>query len=146
MSSSSNSPKFYVYSTGANRALRIYSDNTNYNPSSPSSYSGSYVTSNNQIMLSMSGSKVVVDEPVSSENKTLVIYPNPVERGATFTIELPDNMVAARVEVFNAQGACVYKGQGSGNFEMSCDRMTSGLYIVRISDGNNILYGKVVVQ
>ena len=146
VSSSSNSPKFYVYSTGANRALRIYSDNTNYNPSSPSSYSGSYVTSNNQIMLSMSGSKVVVDEPVSNENKTLVIYPNPVERGATFTIELPDNMVAARVEVFNAQGACVYKGQGSGNFEMSCDRMTSGLYIVRISDGNNILYGKVVVQ
>ena len=146
VSSSSNSPKFYVYSTGANRALRIYSDNTNYNPSSPSSYSGSYVTSNNQIMLSMSGSKVVVDEPVSSENKTLVIYPNPVERGATFTIELPDNMVAARVEVFNAQGACVYKGQGSGNFEMSCDWMTSGLYIVRISDGNNILYGKVVVQ
>ena len=146
VSSSSNSPKFYVYSTGANRALRIYSDNTNYNPSSPSSYSGSYVTSNNQIMLSMSGSKVVVDEPVSNENKTLVIYPNPVERGATFTIKLPDNMVAARVEVFNAQGACVYKGQGSGNFEMSCDWMTSGLYIVRISDGNNILYGKVVVQ
>ena len=146
VSSSSNSPKFYVYSTGANRALRVYSDNTNYNPSSPSSYSGSYVTSNNQVMLTMSGSKIVVDEPVSSENASLVIYPNPVERGATFTIELPDNMAAARVEVFNTQGVCVYKGQGNGNFAVSCDRMTSGLYIVRISDGNNVLYGKVIVQ
>ena len=146
VSSSSDSPKFYVYSTGANRALRVYSDNTNYNPSSPSSYSGSYVTSNNQVMLTMSGSKVMVDDSVSRESEMLVIYPNPVERGATFTIELPDNMAAARVEVFNTQGTCVYKGQGNGNFEMSCDQMTSGLYIVRISDGNNILYGKVVVQ
>ena len=53
VSSSSNSPKFYVYSTSANRAMRIYNDNTNYNPASPSSYSGTYVTSNNQVMLSM---------------------------------------------------------------------------------------------
>ena len=53
VSSSSNSPKFYVYSTSANRAMRIYSDNTNYNPASPSSYSGTYVTSNNQIQLAM---------------------------------------------------------------------------------------------
>jgi hypothetical protein len=147
VSSSSNSPKFYVYSTGANRALRIYSDNTNYNPSSPSSYSGSYVTSNNQIMLSMSGSKVVGNEPVAvSEDKVVVIYPNPVERGSNFTIELPDDMVAARVDVFNAQGACVYQGQGNGNVEVSCDKMTSGLYIIRISEGDKVLYGKVIVR
>ena len=148
VSSSSNSPKFYVYSTGANRALRIYSDNTNYNPSSPSSYNGTYVTSNNQVVLSMNGSKIVGDEPaeVVNENKIVVIYPNPVERGATFTIELPDDMKAARVEVFNTQGACVYQGQGNGNVEMSCDRMSSGLYIVRISDGKNVMYGKVIVR
>ena len=51
--SSSNSPQFYVYNTGANRALRIYSDGTNYDPSNSSSYSGTYVTSNNQIVLRM---------------------------------------------------------------------------------------------
>ena len=59
VSSSSNSPQFYVYSTGANRALRIYSDNTNYNPASPTSYSGTYITSNNQVMLTMSGGTTV---------------------------------------------------------------------------------------
>ena len=150
VSSSSNSPQFYVYSTRANRALRVYSDNTNYNPSSPSSYSGSYVTSNNQIMLTMSGAKVVGnDEPVesvSNENKTLVIYPNPVEKGATFTIEMPDNMANALVEVFNAQGVCVYQGQGNGNVDLSCGKMAAGIYIVRISDGDNTHYGRVVVK
>ena len=149
VSSSSNSPKFYVYSTGANRALRIYSDNTNYSPSSPSSYSGTYVTSNNQIMFTMSGSKMIENAPaevVGSENKTVVIYPNPVERGATFTVEVPENMTAARIEVFNTQGACVFQGQGNGNVEMPCDRLASGLYIVRISEGSNVQYGKVVVK
>ncbi len=63
VSSSSNSPKFYVYSTGGNRALRIYNDNTNYNPASPTSYSGSYVTSNNQIMLTMGGGSTPEPEP-----------------------------------------------------------------------------------
>ena len=145
--SSSNSPKFYVYSTGANRALRIYSDNTNYNPASPSGYSGSYVTSNNQVMLTMGSRKVFVDEPAEEvSEKMLVIYPNPVERGANFTIELPDDMTAARVEVFNTQGACVYQGQGNGNVEMSFDKMTSGLYIVRVSEGDKVYYGKLVVR
>ena len=150
VSSSSNSPQFYVYSTGANRALRIYSDNTNYSPSSPSSYSGTYVTSNNQIMLSMSGAKVVVNdepvEPVGNESKALVIYPNPVDRGANFTVELPDNMTSARVEVFNAQGVCVYQGQGNGNVDLSIDNLAAGMYIVRISDGDNVHYGRVVVR
>ena len=149
VSSSSNSPSFYVYSTGANRALRIYSDGTNYSPSSPSSYSGTYVTSNNQIMLGMTGRKIIGDEPAEVfgvEDKVLVIYPNPIERNATFTIELPDDMVAARVEVFNTHGACIYKGQANGNIEMSCDKMTSGIYVVRIIDGENVMYGKVIVK
>ena len=54
VSSSSNSPKFYVYSTNANRALRYYNDSSNPNPASPSSVSGSYVTSNNQITFTKS--------------------------------------------------------------------------------------------
>ena len=148
VSSSSNCPKFYVYSTGANRALRIYSDYTNYNPASPSSYSGTYVTSNNQVMLSMNGRNVLGDDSnVDSESKTIVIYPNPVEKGSMFTIELPNDMTVARVEVFNTQGACVYQGQGNGDIEMSSDKMTSGLYIVRMSDSEgHVYYGKLVVR
>ena len=43
---------FQTYSTNANRALYAYNDNTGaYNPASPSSITGSYSTSNNQIQL-----------------------------------------------------------------------------------------------
>ena len=85
VSSSSNSPKFYVYSTGANRALRIYNDNTNYNPASPNSYSGSYVTSNNQIIFSMSGAassgstEVLVVTPKTMSGFTYVVGNGPSE-------------------------------------------------------------------
>jgi len=75
VSSSSNSPQFYVYSTSANRALRIYSDNTNYNPASPTSYSGTYITSNNQVMLTMSGGGTTVN------NYTITATANPTAGG-----------------------------------------------------------------
>ena len=80
VSSSSNSPKFYVYSTSANRALRIYSDNTNYNPASPSSYSGTYVTTNNQVMLSMAGSG-----GATGSTEVLVVAPKTMS-GFTYTV------------------------------------------------------------
>ena len=69
VSSSNNSPKFYVYSTGANRALRIYSDGTNYTATSPGSYSGTYVTSNNQVTFTMN---------VSGNDASLAVSPNAV--------------------------------------------------------------------
>ena len=69
VSSSSNSPQFYVYSTGANRALRYYNDNTNPNPASPGSVSGTYVTSNNQVTFTMQ---------VGSASASLAVSPNAV--------------------------------------------------------------------
>ena len=149
VSSSSNSPQFYVYSTGANRALRIYSDRTNYNPASPSSYSGTYVTSNNQVMLTMGGNKILGnEEAVTTETKSIVVYPNPVERGLAATIVLPEGMTHAQYEVFSAQGACIVRGQGQGNIELPCnDRMTPGLYIIRVTDAEgNVYYDKLVVR
>ena len=43
-----------VYSANGNQALRIYSDGTNYDPSSPSGYSGTLMNVKNQIMLGIS--------------------------------------------------------------------------------------------
>jgi hypothetical protein len=40
-----------TYATSGNQAIRVFSDGTNYNPSSPSSYSGVLVQDKNQIML-----------------------------------------------------------------------------------------------
>ena len=49
VSSSSNSPKFYVYSTSGNTSLGKYNDNTDYNPASMST-SGTRAQTNNQVM------------------------------------------------------------------------------------------------
>ena len=52
VSSSSNAMRFYVYSTSANRALRVRNDNNAYSVGTSqqiSSYTGSYVTSNPQV-------------------------------------------------------------------------------------------------
>ena len=49
VSSSSNSPSFYTYSTGGNTALYLYNDNTNYAPASIAS-NGTRVTTNNQVI------------------------------------------------------------------------------------------------
>ncbi len=49
---SNNYPAFYVYSTGANRAMRVYNDDNAYSVNTSdaiSEYTGTYVTSNNQI-------------------------------------------------------------------------------------------------
>ena len=67
VSSSSNSPKFYVYSTSANRALYIYNDNNNFNPVSATSNSGTQVTSNNQVTFTMQ---------VGSASTSLAVSPN----------------------------------------------------------------------
>ncbi len=69
VSSSSNSPKFYVYSTSANRALYIYNDNNNFNPASATSNSGTQVTSNNQVTFTMQ---------VGSASASLAVSPNAV--------------------------------------------------------------------
>jgi hypothetical protein len=53
VSSSSNSPQFYVYSTNEDRAMRYYNDSNNPSATSPSSVSGTYVTSNNQVTFTM---------------------------------------------------------------------------------------------
>ena len=50
VSSSSNSPKFYIYSTSGNAALYKYNDNTDYNPASISG-AGTLLQSKNQLML-----------------------------------------------------------------------------------------------
>ena len=52
--SNGNYPYFYTYSTSANRAMRVYNDDNAYNVGTSqqiSSYTGTYVTNNNQIKL-----------------------------------------------------------------------------------------------
>ena len=80
VSTASDSPQFYVYSTGANRAIRVYNDNTNPNPSSPgsTSYNSTYNgvhTSNNQVTFTMT---------TAGDDASLTVSPNAIE-GFSYT-------------------------------------------------------------
>ena len=55
-----------TYTASGNQAIRIYSDGTNYNPASPSSYTGSCVSQKNQIMLNRQGYNIAA----TSANET----------------------------------------------------------------------------
>ena len=55
-----------TYAADGNQALRIYSDGTNYNPASPSTYSGTLMSVKNQIMLN----RVAYNIDVTSANET----------------------------------------------------------------------------
>ena len=96
VSSSSNSPKFYVYATGANRALRIYGDNTDYSPVAPGGYSGSYITSNDQLMFAMHSmgddiNKYTVTAEADPEEAGVVTGAGTYEEGSTVILTATAN-------------------------------------------------------
>ena len=57
--------------TANSQAIYVYSDNTNYNPSSPSSYSGTVLSEKNQIILTK--------EPISTEPVYITVSANPAQ-------------------------------------------------------------------
>jgi hypothetical protein len=66
--------------SAANQAIRIYNDNTNFNPESPSSYSGSIDNTKNQIRLQITASSGSICERPESMTVT-----NVTESSATIT-------------------------------------------------------------
>ena len=72
VSSQNNAPQFYVYSTGANRAMYVYSDNTQYTvgySSTIAGYTGTQSTSNDQVTFTMT---------VPGSSESLSLTPNTV--------------------------------------------------------------------
>ena len=119
VSSSSNSPKFYVYSTSANRALRIFSDDTNYNPASASSSSGTQVTSNNQVTFTFT---------VAGNDASLTVSPNAM----------------ADFSYAEGNGPSVVKSVAVIGTDLSDDITVTAPSDYEISDEENGTYGSTV--
>ena len=88
---------------------------------------------------------------------TLSVAPNPISQGENIMITLysPDNnSKRAIIEVFDANGAAILKqnasiSQGNNLISINSSNMMSGVYLIRISDGNNIGIGnsqKIIVK
>ena len=93
VSSSSNSPTFYVYSGGSNTAIYKYNDGTNYNPASMST-SGSRMQNKNQ---------VVFTKEVPSNEGYLSVSPNALSDFTYAQGEGPSDAQSVAVIGYNLQ-------------------------------------------
>ena len=85
-----NYPYFMVYSTGANRAMRVYNDDNAYSVGTSdqiSTYTGTYVTSNNQIQITkkLVNAETITVTPTTIESLSYVQGEGP---SATKTVDV----------------------------------------------------------
>ena len=84
-----------------------------------------------------------------ANGNSLSIFPNPVDKGQAFSMEVPADIElnGARVEVFNALGTKVRTETLSGTRSSMAGLPTAGVYTVKITDRNGIThFVKIVVK
>jgi gingipain K len=84
-----------------------------------------------------------------ANGNSLSIFPNPVDKGQAFSMEIPADIElnGARVEVFNALGTKVRTETLSGTRSSMAGLPTAGIYTIKITDRNGIThFVKLVVK
>ena len=82
-------------------------------------------------------------------SNSMVLFPNPVTKGETFSVEMPSdsNLNGARVEVYNALGNLVRTETLTGKDSSLVGMTTAGVYTVKVIDGNgNVSFSKLIVK
>jgi hypothetical protein len=151
VSPSSNCPAFYVYSTGANRALYKYEDNTNYNPASMST-SGTRLTSNNQIQLTIIPNGPTTEIPTVTTTAISNIAPTTAMSGGNVTADGGADITARGICWSTSQtptisGNHTTDGTGTGSFNSTMTGLTPNTtYYVRAyaTNSEGTAYGEVV--
>ena len=96
--------------------------------------------------ISILNSTLGVDEVVTTVDETPFIYPNPVTDGQ-LNIKLKDNSDSFNYIMYNAIGGVVQKGQlTSGLNTLDVKNIASGIYVVRMTNGNHVSSQKVVIK
>jgi len=103
-------------------------------------------------------SNMVIDEYTSCSNVSITegppegsikVYPNLVSKNGSVNIFLDEDFINAQVEVFNVMGVPVYKdilsGKGKPILLALNEKLSSGIYFVRIMYGREMLVQKIVV-
>lgn len=83
-------------------------------------------------------------------NINLTIAPNPAKENATLQVNINESHDAT-IQVMNMQGGIVLSklqrlNSGSSSIELPLNRLNSGMYVVRISVGNEIIHKKLIVN
>ena len=83
-----------------------------------------------------------VNEPV--QGNSFEIFPNPVQ--GNFTIQLNSQVTDVRVEIYNAFGEKVYFSEAVNMEQTINNEFASGIYFIKISDGERQVTEKIIVQ
>lgn len=151
VSPSSNCSAFYVYATDANRALYKYEDNTNYNPASMST-SGTRLTSNNQIQLTIIPNVPTTELPTVTTTAVSNIAPTTAMSGGNVTADGGADITARGICWSTSQtptisGNHTTDGTGTGSFNSTMTGLTPNTtYYVRAyaTNSEGTAYGEVV--
>lgn len=99
--------------------------------------------------LNISTSNIATNDPTYgvSENMTtysFIVYPNPVTN--ELRIELKDNNKMRNFEILNALGQVIYKGRLTDKAIVTTSNFPSGVYLVKIENGNTFEYKKIIKE
>ena len=84
-----------------------------------------------------------------NENVLMQLYPNPTAGNIRFTNN--QSLNNASIEVYSITGARVFvqntiSAPAGSNVELSLEGLTDGLYTVKLTNGNEVSFGKLVVK
>lgn len=79
----------------------------------------------------------------ASENENK-IYPNPTS--GILKIDIKNTTGKSEIEIFNSLGQSVFKNTASNETEINISTFASGIYFVKIQNGQNILTKKIVKE
>jgi subtilisin family serine protease len=134
-----NYMSFRVYDANDTQTLRIYNDNTNYNPLSPSNYNGTLLSVKNQIVFGIEGPddvEDVVSTPVT-------VFPNP----AVSELQIIGKGIR-KVEVHNILGQRIetVSAEDSETIILNLETYETGLYVLTIHALDGVTTRKFVKQ
>jgi len=95
---------------------------------------------------------VGIPQIINNENGALQIYPNPVADNSVISFNLTQN-TRIKLSVYNINGqltdVLLDKTMGKGNHQVSwnaAEKLTSGVYLLKLETGNTVETTKVIVQ
>ena len=84
---------------------------------------------------------------VAELQTNMSVYPNPVDRNASFALAIPEEETVAEVLVVNALGEVVSREKGSLNHSMKQGLPASGVYMVKVTcESGNVYQGRIMVK
>ncbi len=101
------------------------------------------------LTLNAANSSIRLDADESTAAFDLMVFPNPAVENSTLTVQTNGWEGQASVEITNLQGLVVkaYSVQVNGSeIHVSTDRLAPGIYLMRISNGTDVVTSRFVIE